>query len=292
VVRRAVLWAFVLLAGLLLACLSPTVRPTATATEPPTAIYTLTATQPTETLVSPTPTLTPTPTSEPEDTGWTPTESGPEVRSLNVALEEGKERVTVVRVRPDVVQLRVAYHPGKAQYLSAWADPLDPLVAVNGGYFTSDLVATGLVVSEGRVSGTSYGEFAGMLYAGVDGVPQLRWLQTTPYRSDEMLNAAVQCFPVLVKPGGVMGFPAGADDGRTARRTVVAQDGSGRMLFLVAARGFFDLHTLAMWLVESDLDIDIALNLDGGPSSGLWVPGAATIDSLLPVPVAVLVLPR
>jgi hypothetical protein len=221
-----------------------------------------------------------------------PTENGLEIRSLDVVLEEGTERVTVARMRPDAVRLRVVYHPGEAQYLSTWAEQSRPLVVVNGGYFTSDLVATGLVVSEGEASGTSYGEFAGMLYAGSDGIPQLRWLQTWPYRPDEALSAAVQCFPVLVKPGGVMGFPAGADDGHTARRTFVAQDGSGRMMFLVAPRGFFSLHTLAVWLVESDLDIDIALNLDGGPSSGLWVPGEATIDSLLPVPVAVLVLPR
>lgn len=228
----------------------------------------------------------------PEDTGWVTTERGLEVRRLDVVLEEGIERVTVVRVKPDTVRLHVAYRPGEAQYLGTWAQESNALVAVNGGYFTSNLVATGLIVSAGKASGTSYGEFAGMLYAGSDGVPQLRWLQTQPYNPNEALNAAVQCFPVLVKPGGRIGFPAEADEGHIARRTVVARDGSGRMLFLVAPKGFFGLHTLASWLVESDLDIDIALNLDGGPSSGLWITGEATIDSLLPVPVALFILPR
>jgi hypothetical protein len=100
----------------------------------------------------------------------------------------------------------------------------------------------------------------------------------------------VQSFPVLVKPGGVMGFPADADDGRPARRTVVAQDRRGRLLFLVAPRGYFSLHHLAVWLVASDLDVDVALNLDGGPSSGLWLRDGPQIDSLVPVPSVIVVL--
>ena len=34
---------------------------------------------------------------------------------------------------------------------------------------------------------------------------------------------------------------------------------------------FFTLHGLATWLLESDLEIDMALNLDGGTSSGVLV---------------------
>jgi uncharacterized protein YigE (DUF2233 family) len=44
--------------------------------------------------------------------------------------------------------------------------------------------------------------------------------------------------------------------------------------------------------VESDLDVDIALNLDGGPSSGLWMPNIATIDSMTSVPAVIAVMSR
>ena len=60
---------------------------------------------------------------------------------------------------------------------------------------------------------------------------------------------------------------------RIARRTVVAQDRAGRILFFVANRGTFTLHGLSRYLVESDLELDVALNLDGGPSSGLLLAG-------------------
>ena len=81
--------------------------------------------------------------------------------------------------------------------------------------------------------------------------------------------------------------PADADDGRPARRTVVAQDYQGRILFIVAPRGYLSLHELARFLAESDLDLDVALNLDGGASTGLWLRTdemSVESDSLIPVP--------
>ncbi|MCP4537876.1 MAG: phosphodiester glycosidase family protein, partial [Chloroflexi bacterium] len=71
------------------------------------------------------------------------------------------------------------------------------------------------------------------------------------------------------------------------RRTVVAQDNGGRILLIVAPRGYLSLHETARFLAESDLDLDVALNLDGGYSSGLWLQAgerSVEIDSLVPVP--------
>lgn len=115
----------------------------------------------------------------------------------------------------------------------------------------------------------------------------VRWLREWPYDPDEPLVEAVQSFPVLVKPGGVMGFPADADEGKPARRTVVAQDRSGSILVIVAPRGYLSLHELAVFLVGSDLEVDVALNLDGGGSTGLWLEAGGVgveIDSITPVP--------
>jgi hypothetical protein len=77
----------------------------------------------------------------------------------------------------------------------------------------------------------------------------------------------------------------------------VAQDLQGRILIIVAPRGYLSLHELARFLAESDLDLNVALNLDGGFSTGLWLragepalaplyspPVVLTTDSLVPVP--------
>jgi hypothetical protein len=56
---------------------------------------------------------------------------------------------------------------------------------------------------------------------------------------------------------------------------------------MVAPRGNLSLHELARFLVRSDLDLHIALNLDGGFSTGLWVKAGGTsleYDSLVPIP--------
>jgi exopolysaccharide biosynthesis protein len=236
--------------------------------------------------------LTPTATPEPPDTGWVPVGQGIELRSLDVVASSAVERLTAVRLDPEVVRVEVFYTPGQAQLISGWARELGALAVVNAGYFTMEYQATGLIVSRGKVYGTSYGDYAGMFTIPQDGLSTVRWLRTHPYDPREALRGAVQSFPVLVKPGGVMGFPANADDGRMARRTVVAQDRGGRILLLVAPRGYLSLHALAVWLVDSDLEIDVALNMDGGPSSGLWLGRAAEIDSVLPVPAVVAVLGR
>jgi hypothetical protein len=50
---------------------------------------------------------------------------------------------------------------------------------------------------------------------------------------------------------------------------------------------------LSAFLVQSDLELEIALNLDGGPSSGLLLADPPQGEpALLPLPVVILVFPR
>jgi exopolysaccharide biosynthesis protein len=209
---------------------------------------------------------------------------------VRVEFGEVAERLAIVRLDPTTVRFRVHYDPFAPRPVSAWAQHLQSFLVINGGYFTPENETTGLLISDGQVWGTPYGEFAGMFAVRSDGQVSVRWLRDQPYDPNEPVTEALQSFPVLVKPGGVMGFPADADDGRPARRTIVAQDREGRILIIVAPRGYLSLHGLAHFLADSDLDLDVALNLDGGFSTGLWlkVDGATTepvrIDSLAPVP--------
>lgn len=255
----------------------PTFTPTFTPTSTPTP-------QPSPT---PYPTLGPTSTPEPPDTGWQPLQPGMELRQMNVEDGAITERITIVRVVPALARFRVHYVPGQPLPVSGWADALEMPLVVNGGYFTPEYQTVGLLISDGHTWGTPYGDFAGMFAVTPEGGVSVRWLRLQPYDPNEPLREAIQSFPVLVKPGGVMGFPADADDGRPARRTVVAQDREGNILFIVAPRGYLSLHKLAVFLASSDLNLDVALNLDGGYSTGLWLGMAGhsvQIDSLVPVP--------
>jgi uncharacterized protein YigE (DUF2233 family) len=202
------------------------------------------------------------------DTGWQLLRPGLEKRVINLSDGDGRlvESVYLLRFEPAFFNFGVAYRPGEPLSLEAWQVETGALVVMNGGYFTEVNVATGLIVSNGQASGSTYGDFAGMLVVTAEG-PDLRWLAEQPYDPNEPLLAAVQSFPLLVKPGGLVAFPD--EDGLVNRRTVVAQDQQGRILFLLAPRGHFTLHRLSVFLAESDLELDIALNLDGGTSTGL-----------------------
>jgi len=122
---------------------------------------------------------------------------------------------------------------------------------------------------------------------------ELRWLVEKPYNSSEPLQAALQSFPILVQSGGELGFGAERENHAGARRTVIAQDRAGRLLFIVAPQGYFTLHQLSVYLTESDLDLDIAINLDGGGSTGILVANPPELISpTRPIPFVILVYPR
>ncbi len=96
---------------------------------------------------------------------------------------------------------------------------------------------------------------------------------------------------MLIKPGGVLGIPE--DDGIAARRTTIAQDRDGRII-IVCPQGAFTLQGLAIYLLRSDLGLDVALNLDGGSSTGLSLrlgEERLEIPSLLPVPAVITISP-
>ena len=121
--------------------------------------------------------------------------------------------------------------------------------------------------------------------------PEIRWLAERPYTPTSSINYALQSFPMLVKPGGDLGYPD--EDGSPARRTVIGIDGNGRFLIILTRRSSFTLPQLSTWLTASDLELDIALNLDGGTSSGLIL--AQPREELLPfvlLPTVITIYPR
>lgn len=221
-------------------------------------------------LPAPPPPITATPTPPPllPDTGWELLQPGLERRIIYLLTAQGQpyEQIYLLRFAPALFRFDVAYHPGQPQSLTAWQSETGALAVINGGYFTPEFTATGLIVVNGQASGVSYGDFAGMFAITPQG-PQLRWLAQQPYDPAEPLLAALQSFPMLVKPDGAPGYTE--PDNRPSRRTVVAQDRQGRIIFLAAGWGSFTLHGLSQFLNGSDLDIDIALNLDGGASTGI-----------------------
>ena len=221
---------------------------------------------PTLALLAPSPTPPPTPTGD-----WQPLGEGLERRQIEVMGADGRlqEAFYILRFAPHQFRWGVGYAPGQPQTLADWQRQTGALVVVNGGYFTPEFTATGLIIVDGVARGSSYVGFGGMVGIDGEGTAVVRSLSASPYDPQEGWWSAVQSFPMLVLPGGQLGFPAEFETGQRARRTVIGQDVDGRILLILAPRGGFTLHQLSAWLVASDLQLDVALNLDGGPSTGL-----------------------
>lgn len=233
------------------------------------------------------PTAAPTQTKPP--TGWWQKAPGIEYTLLEAWVTDHREVLVLVRLEPARVALRVAYDPELPRTVRQWQQESGADVVVNAAFFDEQNRAMGLLIADGRSFGRSYRGFGGM-FAWREDAPTLTWLRTTPYRPDPRITQAVQGFPMLVMDGvPVEGLP---ENDVRHRRTFVALDRRGRVLFGVTQRAQWRLRDLAAYLAQSELDIWRALNLDGGGSSGLWMSGAqasASVDSFTAVPNVVMV---
>jgi len=230
------------------------------------------------------------------DTGWSPLQPGLERRVIQVYdAQNGRiESVHIWRLDQKHFRMDVAFD-GTPKSLQTWQKETNAAIVVNGGYFSIEnkrYFPDGVTIVDGKASGSSFDGFGGMLAIGRSGA-ELRWLVQEPYNSNEKLQAALQSFPILVRPGGELGFGPERENYAKARRTVIGQDKDGRILLLVTPEGYFTLHQLSVYLTESDLNLDIAVNLDGGGSTGIMVANPREIiPSKVLLPFVILVYPR
>jgi hypothetical protein len=207
----------------------------------------------------------------------------PGVEVLSAPVRRGARRagrLVAIYAEPDAVELDLFVNGGQAALRDLAAGAL---AVMNAGYFTEARRPTGLLVSGGKVL-SPFVPNAGAAGSGVLVVAEgeVRLLARDAVRPADYRGArlAIQAGPRVVEPGGQPGIRS--DDGARANRTVVGRDGAGRLVLLVVhnpdggqAAGP-TLHELMALLgpaglgaVAPELALDFALNLDGGPSTGL-----------------------
>jgi len=199
-------------------------------------------------------------------------------------------RVDVVKIDPAQVDLHVRYQPEAPLKVQEWYSTTQALVVINSSFFDSAHRAVGQLTTDGQSDGQSHERMEGAFY--LTGVGAAVWpLRGWTKPAGLQIIESIESFPMLLLPGGIVN-PEIPNDARTARRTAVAVDRSGNLLFITTPSSSFTLHGMAVWLANSDLDIDTALNFDGGSSSGIaaWTPtGVWGFDSLGRVPAVVTV---
>ena len=290
------------LLGVLLVLLAACEATTSAASSPlstPTLEVPVLATRTALPTRTPLPTMPPTPTPAPTrlptvapltSDGWQPIRSGVFIREMSSGSVSNTSRTSLVKIDPTQVDFHVRYQPENPLKVHEWYSTTQALVVVNSSFFDGAHRAVGQLTSDGQSGGQTHSRMEGAFYlTGVGAAvwPLRGWVKPPGLQIVE----SVESFPMLLLPGGLLN-PDIPNDARTARRTVVAVDRSGNLLFIVTRSSSFTLYGLATWLANSDLDLDTALNFDGGSSAGLavWTPtGVWGFDSVGRVPAVVTV---
>ncbi len=171
-------------------------------------------------------------------------------------------------VKPGVETWAVRFEQTRFRLALEWSatglrvpDSIAPgyLVALNGGYFEPDLRPSGLLIDQGReVQARNGGSGVVVLEQGRASLQRLRDLKPSPTAS------VLQAWPFLIEPGGADGIHR--DDEKLSRRSAIALDAQGRGLLVAVPQDGVSLFGLMQ--VCRSLGAVVALNLDGGPSTG------------------------
>jgi len=188
--------------------------------------------------------------------------------------EEVAGSLAVVRIDPASNAFRVFHHA--PQNIDVWQREVKAPVVFNASYYGRDDRPVGAVLVDGRLVGPARNpQMRGMFVAEPQGLspdlPRATILDLTSTRvSVQKLPwfQGVQSFPLLLDAKGRIRVHK---SDKTAHRTVIATDYSGNILVFNTYRGAFTLHEFAQFLQDSDFEVEVALNLDGGTEAQLLI---------------------
>jgi hypothetical protein len=195
-----------------------------------------------------------------------------------VRVDEGGHHIVWTVIRADLARVEPVIRSPWRKRLESFASDPDVKVAVNGGFYEPDESPSGWLVSEGVSLAPANRRGGSGSFVVRDGRAEIA--PVSPTLPVSVPEFALQCGPRLVEPGGALGIRA--DDGKRAARTVLCLREGGYELDIVLAwtrNGDRDGPTLlqmARWLMGGLLPSDpsgceAALNLDGGPSTGIYL---------------------
>lgn len=201
-----------------------------------------------------------------KNTAWQKISDTVDYRTLPLRYNETQIETVIYRFAPEQFIASI-HHETQPKRFDVWQNELNVDVLINGAFFNEDYLPTGWLIIQGNEIGSNKysSDNTGILFIE-NGVPRI----TQDALSLELVNeqiSLVQSFPLLIKKGGVLGIAE--DSEKIARRTVLAQDKNGLFLIILVDQSPVSLFELMHGLHQSDLELDIALNLDGGPSTGL-----------------------
>jgi uncharacterized protein YigE (DUF2233 family) len=170
-------------------------------------------------------------------------------------------------------------HTDQPKRLEEWETNTKSEILLNAGYFDENFRPTGLFVINGdEIGGNRYDPSRSGLIKITDGYLIIEDTDFIPDIQDNI--SLLQSFPLLLSNGK----PAVKEDSeKLARRTVIAQDSEEHIYLIVIDQTPISLYGMMQVLIDSELPLDMALNLDGGTSTGIRVRSENYSESITPL---------
>lgn len=196
-------------------------------------------------------------------TDWTEVGAGVDFKQVLVTANASEELLDIVRIDPEEAQISFHVQEGEPQTVSDWQAELDATVVINAGYFDEDYELVTRTISKNGAAGPLLSGETGFFHEDTGG-----WkLSATPQQ--DRAYQLLQSYPLLVENGEAL-LETSAED--QAQRTVIAMNEAGMIYFIVAEYGVLTLAQLSQALADLDQPkLSVALNLDGGSSTGLAI---------------------
>lgn len=183
-----------------------------------------------------------------------------------------KKDTTIIRkINPKEFRIYIANNTSDAQFISGWSTQVTSTETyiINGSYFNEDNEPSGFLVVNGkRVGMRMFDQDKSGLIVLDDKMVRIRDLSKQPIKQNEKFTFALQSYPFLIRDGE---SAITHDSGKKARRSAIGVDGEGAVYFIFSADPHLTLYTFAQQLEETGIAFQQVLNLDGGPSSGLFI---------------------
>jgi len=219
-------------------------------------------------------------------TGWQ--NIAPHIDAMSY-LDASGVRAKIFRITSNTMQWHFVAS-STPQTIASWSNDLPrAAVIVNGVYFTPEFQPAGFLSIDGKRIGKQAFDLerTGMLTLA----PMPRLIDTSVERVDlASLADAGQSYPFLVRDGvsSVVSTSTLA-----ARRTFIGLDRDQNVYIGVIPDDLVTLTSLSQLLGRTGIPWKDVLNLDGGPSTGIYVHGAApeAINSDTPVPIVLVAEP-
>lgn len=193
-----------------------------------------------------------------------------------VKYEDGRTvNLIVIKLEKDKFIWETAEDQGAPKTVMAWRQELGADLVINGSYFDEEMRPTGFYkprdADESRIAWPDRdNQKNGSGYTGLvqirNGLLSLHYLPASFQKTPTKDSAAFLSYPTLIADGKIL---VDSDTKKYARRTILAQDKKGIPYIVITESGIISLFEIANWLTVQPEEFSIAVNLDGGGSTGL-----------------------